>query len=855
MTSRRYYGGPKATSKEIRVLSATDFKSLVSNYFNVPVNIPCTLAEYQAKSKAEQFELKNGPYICAARFVEGTTARSNEAAERMNLITLDLDTPEGENGDYLRDILLAPETVLESLHPFNCLIHTTASSTPERPRLRIVVDADIDPEHLRRGVRTVARMAGIPLTFKGITESSTVSQPAFRPVMFEGQPASPVLGSRTSGRTLTTDDLDEDTGEDHPQRTYAWVGDSDIASSLDQLPIPDITVDDLKDVFDHLDPDMGYREWVQVAASLRHQFRTEDAAREAFAAFDDWSARGGKYKGHEETYAKWQSFKPEAMGRRSVTVRHLFHVAQQAGWKNTRVAARTQQTFDEWLAGETNVSGLVEEACQRIAATPFRSEITEALMIEQVRKRVKELKGPAIPKETFVKQIKAVIQKMKKDDENAPAPGRVDSMPAWLRPFCYCGPENRFIQIGVPDSIGSFSPDAFNMNFSREMIVDPDAPPNTARVRPSTFAMDVCQIQRVHGCTYDPRHGGDEPFFKDGDAMYYNLYSKATLPIEDPKNSAKAGALFMSHLRALVLEEEYVEILRDFCAFIVQKPGIKIRWVPVIQSAQGAGKGILGSLMGAALGEANVGVVEGSTIFAGPWNDWAFGRQFIILNEIIIAGHSRLEMMNRLKSFITDSYIPKTEKYRNTMKAPNVANAIVFTNFHHALALEKTDRRHFVLKSAIQSEAQVEALVKSGHYERLVRLAEKFGGALRHWLLNVPIPENSPVYGAAPRTIYFDQMRDLGKSKAHVAVEAAVEDRAVIALEPLEERMEPHTRNSHPVSHHLYNLGFEPWNKGEKVDVSDAKLTLWVHRERFDSELDCAVTMAEHDLKKSGELF
>jgi hypothetical protein len=184
MTSRRYYGGPKATSKEIRVLSATDFKSLVSNYFNVPVNIPCTLAEYQAKSKAEQFELKNGPYICAARFVEGTTARSNEAAERMNLITLDLDTPEGENGDYLRDILLAPETVLESLHPFNCLIHTTASSTPERPRLRIVVDADIDPEHLRRGVRTVARMAGIPLSFKGITESSTVSQPAFRPVMF-----------------------------------------------------------------------------------------------------------------------------------------------------------------------------------------------------------------------------------------------------------------------------------------------------------------------------------------------------------------------------------------------------------------------------------------------------------------------------------------------------------------------------------------------------------------------------------------------------------------------------------------------------------------------------------------------
>ena len=854
-SQRKYYGGPKATTNEVRVLSATDFASLVSGYYNVPEPLPTTFEEFHKLDKNAQFKVKNGPYVCAARFKDGTTIRGNDAAERMNLVTIDLDTPEDGDGRYLRDMLAHPETVLEMLHPFNALIHTTATSTPERPRLRIVVDADIDPEHLRRGVRTIIRMAGIPNNFKGIVESSTVSQPAFLPVLFKGQTLSPVLATRTTGRTFTEADLDEETadGEDHVQR-YAWVGDDSVCG-LDQLPIADLTVADIADVFEHLDPDMPYPEWVGVAASLRHQFRTEDAAHEAYDLFDTWSSKGTKYHGRDATYAKWQAVKPEAAGRRSRTIRCVFYSAAQAGWKNTRVLAVTQQTYADWLANETDVTGICEEACKRIAATPFRTEITEALMIEQARRRVKELKGPSVTKETFQKQIRAEVSKMKREAADAPTPGKIDNMPGWLRPFCFCGPTNKFIHMGLPEGVGAYAPAAFDMNFSREMILDPTAPPNTPKMRASTFAMDTCQIKRVHGCVYDPRQGGDDAFFEDGEATYFNLYNRASVPAEDEHNSKRAGEIFTRHLRYLIREEEYVQIMLEFFARIVQQPGQKIIWVPCIQSAQGAGKGLLGSLIGSAIGEPNVGVVEGTTIFAGPWNDWAFGKQFILINELRIAGHSREDMMNRLKSFCTDPFIPRTAKFENTGKSPNVANAIAFTNFHNALAPERTERRWFVLKSPIQTVDQVEELRRSGHFAELMRLANKFGGALRHFLLNFPIPKDSPVYGTAPETIYLNQMRDLAKPKGLIATESAVKGRPVIIQEDLEERMEAYTRNSSPVTQHLYNLGYTPWNNGQPVSLGERSVTLWTHYRMFDSELDDAVALALHEMQKNGKMF
>ncbi len=55
-----------------------------------------------------------------------------------------------------------------------------------------------------------------------------------------------------------------------------------------------------------LDPDLGYDDWLRVGIVLHHETHDSD---EGLTLFDNWSSRGGKYKGFGETSKKWGSFK------------------------------------------------------------------------------------------------------------------------------------------------------------------------------------------------------------------------------------------------------------------------------------------------------------------------------------------------------------------------------------------------------------------------------------------------------------------------------------------------------------------------------------------------------------------
>lgn len=55
-----------------------------------------------------------------------------------------------------------------------------------------------------------------------------------------------------------------------------------------------------------LDPDLGYDDWLRVGIVLHHETHDSD---EGLTLFDNWSSRGGKYKGFGETSKKWASFK------------------------------------------------------------------------------------------------------------------------------------------------------------------------------------------------------------------------------------------------------------------------------------------------------------------------------------------------------------------------------------------------------------------------------------------------------------------------------------------------------------------------------------------------------------------
>lgn len=828
-----YFGGTSVRDGHVRRLPVDDFKSLVENYFHLPVTLPLRRADFMALPKEERNRIKDVSFVTPCTFTAEETLRNDANSDKVVLACIDLDTPE-DGSTYIADFAQHPDTLTDALHPYNFVAYRTASSTPDNPRLRIVVDlVPSEPAMLRRTVSHIARLLGLPLRFKGHRESQVVSQPAYRPTIFQGESVSPVICGRTLGQPLDPATLPEDEVED--PRTYAWKSE-DVDCGLDQLPIQDLTVEEIREALSAIDPDCEYEQWTHIAAALRHQFREEEEAQEAYQLFDEWSSTGSKYRGEDETYAKWRSFKPDTMGKKAVTIRSLFHAAQQTGWRSTKILEKVQKSFEQWLEETTDVNLLMEEGCERIAAMPFKTELVEEAMIGKLQKRIKAVGNITLAPAQIRKQLLKVKFKEKEKIEDG-------NKPDWLVPWVYCGPMDKFIHSGQGLAT-ALVPAAFNRSFEVHLMTPDTQQIGRPTIAPADLALNLKHLPRVDGLTYDPRHSGSDGIFIHEGLRYLNEYRPESAPLPSATKSEQVGNILINHLRILIEEPEYADLILHFLAHIVQRPGIKIRWCPLIQAGEGAGKTILADLIGAAIGRINVKVVSPNVMLAGPWNDWAFGCQFLVLEELRVAGKNRADIMNRLKDFMTNNTLAKVEKYQNMKVCPNVANAIAFTNFKDAIHLDPSNRRYFVLESPLQTADQIKRLVDSGHFDQLDRIIQKHGGALRHFLMNVRIPDDFPTDGPAPATRYSKALIEASKNRLQVAIEQLVGNHPLVTPEAvdhdyLHDRLEQFARNNHPVSHYLAMLGYED---AGRHTVAGRSTSVWTHRQQFDSDL---VTVAD----------
>lgn len=852
----RFYGGSKVKDGLIYPLQSESFPQLVSQYFEIPVHLPITRREFHKLPLSRQRQIKDVAFVTPCTFKDGETKRCDANADRLVLACLDLDPPDEDfaETDYVADFYSAPETITAALAPYNFICYTTASHTPERPRLRIIVELQpCDPSLRRKAVRHLCRLLGLPLDFKGVVESTVLSQPAYRPVHFKeevGIPTPPaILCARTTGEALDPDLL-PDEAEDEDDTPFAYDGDS--ATGLDYLPVYGLDTEDVREALDTLDPDCPYKQWTEIAAALRHQFRGEDEARQAYHLFDEWSSRGSKYKGEKDTRAKWRSFKPDTIGKAPVTVRSLLKKAMDAGWKHARAAAKIEQDFDQWVANCTDPRTLSEEGPRRIEAHPFSNSLVTDGMVNTLRDRLKVL-GKPTDKGTIRKAIRQA--KAKAQAEKGP-----QDKPAWLRPWVYVSGINEFVNT----TNGSRLPPVnFDNNFGRELISDdPEndmAKSGVPAVRPTNYALNVLQIDRVDGVSYDPSDGGSKPYFEWKGQKYLNEYRASTVPIPDPDGAPKAGQVLRRLIEALVGKGIEADLLMDFIAFMIQFPGRKIRWGFFIQSAEGTGKSRLTAMIGAAIGPEHVLAVEPDTLKA-EFNDWAYGRQFICFEEIFIQGEKRAPMMNRLKTFWANDEITLKEKYKNVRSARNFANGIAFSNHHDALYLEATNRRYLPVKSPAQTLEDVARLNNSGIFDDVNDIVAKHGGALRHFLLNYEISSKFTPDRLPLQTSYAKEMIEQSKNRLQVEIEELIESedpligKDIIHAGHLNHKTAEAARNNTKPAHFLQILGFERYDQGKKFSVGSTRTTIWVHREHYDPDLTGdPVEVLRQRMEESGE--
>lgn len=787
MSSPTFYGGQPDELGVVTALPLRSFREFIERKLLIACTLNTTREEYAALPQKERQRTKRVPYVVPCSFRQTPSRRVYDEAVTFCLICLDIDV-EKDGSTPASPYYNNPQVLYELLHPFNFAAYTTASSTPEAPKMRIMVEAaGIPKQWYRKAVRMVAGMIGLTTI---TSESFTVVQPMFLPTIFRGDDEEfehPLLCYDFEGRAVGQKDItdafsgegpDEDPGSGPVHTKLLEDANGDCLEYLRPV-VEEVTLEIVEAALAAMDPDMSYPEWLEVAASMRHQFPREQEQADAWTLFDKWSSGGSKYAGKGDTIAKWDSLRPTPTGRVPVTIRTLLTKATAAGWNSTYARERCFSATVKWMRDTTRTAGeLLQDGPGKILATPLIGGGEEEALLNYLTTELRQRFGMKVTATTLRKDMK----KLKDLATITSAAGKKQLVPPWAKGLCYVGTTNTFFRHSTGET---FVPEALDSTYGRKLLpseehianalasgkpIDPSKPV----MRPRDYLLNSVKIPAVYDYVYDPRQPNDTFITAQGRPCV-NLYVP-TFPEPDRAEAEYAAIIFNSHLNHLIREPEYREVIRSFMAYVVQHPGKKIRWAVLLQGVEGCGKTFLVEAMAAVLGRRHTRIVGPDAIYS-QYNDWAYGAQVVGIEEIRVAGHNRHEVMNALKPLITNDQISVNQKYRDMANRENLANYLLFTNFHDSLVLTRGDRRYFVLKSPLQTKEQVLAL--GGDYFRtLFGMLTTHAAGLRYWFEHYPISPTFDPDGHAPRTAYLQQLIHDTASDAVLLIREAIGDNA-----------------------------------------------------------------------------
>lgn len=778
----RYFQGSAVTGP-VRASVATSFREVV-DAFRICPSLNLSRASFLALDKTARDQVKHVPFFVAATFSESPSRRDLEHARECNLIFLDIDAPDDLSKPCpASPFVNNPQTLYTALEGFNFAAHTTASSTLQRPRLRVIVDAEAIPLHLyRAAVATLWRLLGLlhgPRT--GFKESQVAVQPMFLPTLFSDSTEEdhPLIAHRTDAGQFMESDItpvNSLPNGSKESRTPRATGAHSLLPTIDALdflraPVPEITLQVATEALEHVDPDCSYFDWLEVATALRHQFSPRQSE-EAYTLFDEWSQTGSKYQDSSDTRAKWDSIRQTPLGRLPITIRSLLKQAQAGGWDDKRIKESAFGNTSRWLDEVSTITELMEHGARKILGTPLLSAVQEDVLVHQLvaqaRKRFVYVISPTA--------IRKDMARLKAEMRAQSASPDKTKEPLWAKGVCYISAARDFYRHRTGEK---YKAESFNAIYSRHLLPTEEqlkemgkavtpATLATPLLDPADYALNHLKVATVYDYAYDPSQP-TEMFFVSRGRKYVNTYSPTYPELDSsPEIVMRVGELLLCHLRNLVSEPEYQRILLDFMAFNVQSPGRKIRWAVLLQSVEGAGKTYLAEVMKAVLGKEHVKTISGATIRSG-YNEWAFGFQMVVLEEVRAAGTSKHDIMNTLKELVTNDNVPINEKFRNSRDIDNISNYMMFSNHHDALALTPGDRRYFVIKSPLQSKDQVLAL-GDNYFPPLYAMLRDHPGALRAYLMEHEISPGFHPDGHAPRTRYIEDLINDSASDLTAAV-------------------------------------------------------------------------------------
>lgn len=382
--------------------------------------------------------------------------------------------------------------------------------------------------------------------------------------------------------------------------------------------------------------------------------------------------------------------------------------------------------------------------------------------------------------------VKAVHRKLKFADNELPigklrallfppALTRTDGeLPEWAKPYCWVTSQDAFFNT---ENAEFMSLRSFDIAHGRRMPVGESGRRLSAAERCTQFwSMPI--VERVG---YRPDCG---PFYTWDGVSYANLYSPTSLPAESPPTPRGEEGIRQFQLLLFEMCGRRVDVYHNLLCWMahnVQKPGVKIRWSPILKGVHGDGKTLAAAVLRAAMGYRNVSTTSNSNIAnSGNFTDWSVRGAVNVIEEIMLTGKLRHQLYNSMKEFISNNIVDINPKGAKPYQAYNTTNHWANTNHNDAIPLERTDRRWMVVFTPWSSLDEMltycglDAAGWKARTDAIDHAKNHCAGELRAWFLSVSIPSTFDVNGSAPVTPEKRRMMASSKDDVESVVESII---------------------------------------------------------------------------------
>jgi hypothetical protein len=475
------------------------------------------------------------------------------------------------------------------------------------------------------------------------------------------------------------------------------------------------TLDDLekiKECLKFIDADVKYGVWLAIVMAIHAVGVEADAEETAFQIAEDWSAEGSKYiAGYLEH--KWGGFDSDGGSH----IGTIYHYAKEGGYK-TREEIDVAKAFAQY-----------QEALPPVIPPPPPPLNAEAPPPPPVNEVVE------VTVEQHVQGIRYPTDYLPMFGACAYISGR----------HCIWTPDGQVMDQKRFD----------HMFMGHQYALDQEARKLTDSPWEAFFKCRVYKFRRVGNSCFRPDLPPGTIIQHEGRFHINTFY-----PIKVARRKGDVTP-FLNHLEKVLPNERDRRILLSYMAALVQNPGKKFQWAPLIQGEEGNGKTFFTHCLENAVGSNYTHYPQANDL-DNKFNAWMVDKLLIAIEDLHVPGH-RSDIIEALKPMITGTRAPIQGKGVDQVTMTVCANFIFNSNHRGALGSAVKGRRYCVFYTAQQKPEHIARDGMDGSY-----FPELYGWALRggyafvtDYLHNYEIAEEFNPAGncvRAPQTSTYDEV-------------------------------------------------------------------------------------------------